>query len=64
MNINENILNWYNNCNLKFEQKLSILHLRLEYNKKDSKIYKIQQMHLEFERYTIQYRHYIMLTIL
>ena len=52
MNINENILNWYNNCNLKFEQKLSILHLQLEYNKKDSKIYKDTKKILKLiERY-------------
>ena len=40
MNINENILNWYNTCNLKFEQKIIILYLQLENNNKNSKVYK------------------------
>ena len=38
--INGNILNWYNTCNLKFEDKIIILYLQLENNNKNSKVYK------------------------
>lgn len=42
----DNILNWWNTCNLKYEDKLSIVLLQLN-NKKDSKIYKDTKEFLE-----------------
>ena len=36
----DKIINWWNTCNLEFQDKLNILLLQLANNNKDTKIYK------------------------